>query len=103
MTGRSHAVHVHSATDGSMGERVAQYVRMSKDDQDYSPFNQEEAIAAYAFAHNLEIVRTYVDEGRSGLHLDRRCGLKELLNDVQSRLADFSAVLVYDVSRWGRF
>src|SRR5262249_25574 len=29
--------------------------------------------------------------------------LKELIEVVQSGTADFSAILVYDVSRWGRF
>jgi DNA invertase Pin-like site-specific DNA recombinase len=85
------------------GERAAQYVRMSTDEQDYSTLNQAEAIGAYAVAHNFTVIREYVDEGRSGLSLDNRPGLKELLNDVQSGRADFSAILVYDVSRWGRF
>src|SRR6185295_17135826 len=29
--------------------------------------------------------------------------LKQLLDDVQSGKADFQAILVYDISRWGRF
>jgi len=33
----------------------------------------------------------------------RTTGLRELLKDVESGKAAFSAVLVYDVSRWGRF
>jgi DNA invertase Pin-like site-specific DNA recombinase len=32
-----------------------------------------------------------------------RCGLKELLTDVLTGHARFHAILVYDVSRWGRF
>jgi len=89
--------------NGSIGEFAAQYVRMSKDEQDYSTFNQEEAIAAYAFAHNFKVIHTYRDEGRSGLLFDSRPGLKQLLDDVQSGHANFTAILVYDVSRWGRF
>lgn len=84
-------------------EPAAQYLRMSKDEQDYSIFNQEEAISAYAVAHNFAIVRTYSDDGRSGLLFDSRPGLRRLISDVQSGQANFSAVLVYDVSRWGRF
>jgi DNA invertase Pin-like site-specific DNA recombinase len=83
--------------------RAAQYVRMSTDEQDYSTLNQEEAIAAYAAAHGLEIVRTYSDEARSGLDLNSRPALKSLLKDVQTEQADFGVILVYDVSRWGRF
>ena len=51
----------------------------------------------------IEIVRTYADEGKSGLRLDGRDALKQLIEDVQSGNADFTTILVYDVSRWGRF
>ncbi|WP_338828013.1 recombinase family protein [Bradyrhizobium sp. 27S5] len=83
--------------------RAAQYVRMSTDEQDYSTLNQEDAIAAYAAAHGIQIVRKYSDEARSGLDLNRRPALKSLLKDVQTKQADFEVILVYDVSRWGRF
>ncbi|WP_439358818.1 recombinase family protein [Bradyrhizobium sp. DASA03007] len=83
--------------------RAAQYVRMSTDHQKYSTENQKDAIAAYAARHNLTIVRTYADEGRSGLRIEGRDALKQLIDDVRNRRTDFSVVLVYDVSRWGRF
>jgi len=47
--------------------RAAQYVRMSTDHQRYSTQNQAAAIAVYAAQHEPVIVRTYADEGRSGL------------------------------------
>ena len=81
---------------------AAQYIRMSTDKQDLSPSVQKEAIAAYAAARGMEIVASYEDEGRSGIHLKNRPALLRLLHDVtESRR--FSTVLVYDVSRWGRF
>jgi DNA invertase Pin-like site-specific DNA recombinase len=83
--------------------RAAQYVRMSTDRQEYSTQNQAAAIAAYAAERNLQIVREYADEGRSGLRIEGRGGLQRLIQDVQSGQADFNIVLVYDVSRWGRF
>lgn len=83
--------------------RAAQYIRMSTELQRYSIQNQAVAIAAYAQQRNLTIVRTYVDEGRSGLRIKGRPGLIELIEDVQSGNADFGHILVYDVSRWGRF
>src|SRR5216683_8379783 len=83
--------------------RAAQYVRMSTDYQRYSIENQSAVIAAYAQAHDLSIVRTYPDEGESGLALKNRPGLIRLLDDVRSDHADFDHVLVFDVSRWGRF
>lgn len=83
--------------------RAAQYVRMSTDYQRYSIQNQAAAIAAFAQQKNLTIVRTYVDEGRSGLRIKGRAGLLKLIGDVSSGEADFDHILVYDVSRWGRF
>lgn len=83
--------------------KAAQYVRMSTDKQVYSTANQKTAIASYALLNGFELVRTYADEGRSGLHLKGRHALQEMLRDVLSGDAGFQAVLVYDVSRWGRF
>jgi len=64
---------------------------------------QQTAIRRYASEKGFEIVRTYIDAGRSGLTLKNRIGLSQLLEDVISNNADYQAVLVYDVSRWGRF
>src|SRR5512134_2457017 len=83
--------------------RAAQYVRMSTDHQQYSTENQAETIREYAARHGLVIVRSYADEGKSGLRLEGRDQLQRLIADVESGGADFQAVLVYDVSRWGRF
>jgi len=85
------------------GRHAAQYVRMSTDMQIYSAENQAAAIASYAANHGLEIISTYIDEDRSGLIIDNRDGLQRLLSDVDSGKANFQFVLVYDVSRWGRF
>lgn len=83
--------------------RAAQYLRMSREHQKYSPINQAEAIARYAADTGLEVVQTYSDDGRSGLSLKGRQGLQQLLTDAVSGKADFRHVLVLDVSRWGRF
>jgi DNA invertase Pin-like site-specific DNA recombinase len=83
--------------------RAAQYVRMSTDRQRYSIQNQATVIAAYAHAHDLTIVRTYSDEGESGLRITNRAGLTQLIQDVSTGQANFGCILVYDVSRWGRF
>src|SRR5271154_1001416 len=83
--------------------RAAQYVRMSTDHQRYSTENQAEAIQQYADAHGMQIVRTYADEGKSGLSIGGRGGLQQLISDVEEHNTDFQVLLVYDVSRWGRF
>jgi DNA invertase Pin-like site-specific DNA recombinase len=87
----------------SRARHAAQYVRMSRELQRYSIANQMAAIAAYAETNALTIVHTYRDDGRSGLRIKGRPGLIELIEDVQSGRADFDHILVYDVSRWGRF
>jgi DNA invertase Pin-like site-specific DNA recombinase len=82
---------------------AAQYLRMSTDHQQYSLDNQADAIARYAAEHGFAIVKTYSDAAKSGLRLKNRAGLKQLLKDVAEGQLAFRAILVYDVSRWGRF
>lgn len=82
---------------------AAQYLRMSTDHQQYSLDNQADAIARYAEAHGFVIVKKFCDEAKSGLSVKHRNGLKHLLKETVDGHADFKAILVYDVSRWGRF
>ncbi|MCS3476096.1 putative site-specific integrase-resolvase [Bradyrhizobium elkanii] len=58
--------------------RAAQYVRMSTDFQRYSIQNQAATIAAYALQKLCTIVRTYINEGRSGLRIKGRAGKRSL-------------------------
>ena len=83
--------------------RAAEYVRMSTEHQQYSTENQADKIREYATRRGIEIVRTYADAGKSGLRIDGRVSLQQLIKDVESGAADFTIILVYDVSRWGRF
>jgi len=83
--------------------RAAIYVRMSTESQNYSTDHQRAKIHEYAAAKCIDIVHEYVDEGKSGLDIRRRPGLLELIRDVQSPGVDFQLIIVYDVSRWGRF
>jgi len=76
---------------------------MSTDLQKYSTENQLHTIRRYAEQRGFTIVRVFEDSGRSGLRMDGRDGLQSLMLEVQSGAAGFQAILVYDVSRWGRF
>lgn len=76
---------------------------MSTEHQQYSTENQQNIIRQYAESRGMQIVRTYTDAGKSGLTIDGRDALQQLICDVERGQADFSAILVYDVSRWGRF
>jgi DNA invertase Pin-like site-specific DNA recombinase len=76
---------------------------MSTEHQQYSLDNQASAIQKYAESHGFAVLRTYCDAARSGLVLKHREGLRQLLKDVVGSTAAYRAILVYDVSRWGRF
>ncbi len=89
--------------EGSQVILAAAYVRMSTDHQKYSTENQMAAIREYAARHNMEITSIYEDDGRSGLNISGRKGLKQLIQDVESKTKEFSSILVLDVTRWGRF
>ncbi len=82
---------------------VVEYRRASTDHQRYSTENQSIINRSYAIAHGMEIIRTYSDEGKSGLSFDHRPALRQMIGDVQAGAGEFKAILVYDVSRWGRF
>ncbi len=82
---------------------AAQYVRMSTEDQQYSIANQEAAIQTYAKNYGYVVVSTYADAGKSGVAIKHRQELQRLLHDVTSGQAQYKMILVYDVSRWGRF
>ena len=83
--------------------RAAAYVRMSTEHQQYSTSNQMDTIREYAARRNMEIVTIYSDEGKSGLNIQGRGALARMIADVQSKRADYQCILVYDISRWGRF
>jgi len=76
---------------------------MSTEHQQYSTDNQRDKILVYAKQRGMEVIQTFADEGKSGLRIDGRDALKALLRAVESGQAPFKVILVYDVSRWGRF
>ena len=82
--------------------KAAAYVRMSTEHQQYSTSNQMDVIQEYAQRRGHEIVKVYSDEGKSGLNIQGRDSLAQMIRDVQAGETEF-CILVYDVSRWGRF
>lgn len=84
--------------NGQSNFRAAEYVRMSTEHQQYSTHNQVARIREYAQQRGIEVVKTYADEGKSGLRIAGRLALQQLIEDVESGAADFSMVLVYDVT-----
>jgi DNA invertase Pin-like site-specific DNA recombinase len=76
---------------------------MSTEHQQYSTSNQMDVIREYAKRRDLRIVREYSDEGKSGPNIQGRDSLAQMIADVQAGEAEYTSILVYDVSRWGRF
>ena len=76
---------------------------MSTENQQYSTDNEADKINEYAEKRGIEIIKTYADDGKSGLSIGGRAALQQLISDVETGAADFNVILVYDVSRWGRF
>jgi len=92
----------HSA---SIKPRAVAYLRKStRDQQENSIFNQRQAIDAFAEKHGIQIVKYLIDDGISGLTMEKRTAFKQLINDyVIGSKVDFQIILVLDVTRWGRF
>jgi DNA invertase Pin-like site-specific DNA recombinase len=87
--------------------KAAAYLRSAvsyaSDDIRY-PATREQAAAIHGYAekHRLDIVKTYIDDGKSGLGLEGRDGLKNMMDDIQSGTAEYKAILMRDITRWGR-
>ncbi|WP_354670363.1 recombinase family protein [Paracoccus sp. TOH] len=76
---------------------------MSTEHQQYSTENQAQAIREYAEQRGIRIIKTYSDDAKSGLIIGGRMALQQMIADVESGEAEFSVILVYDVTYWGRF
>ncbi|MYN47649.1 recombinase family protein [Pseudoduganella sp. FT93W] len=91
-----------SIQPAALDRRAVAYVRMSTKRQEYFTRNQLDTIEKYAEERSLTLVKVYEDEGKSGLTKRGRPGLCRLIEDVKQN-HDFAFILVYDVTRWGRF
>lgn len=100
---RPPATRLYAPDETVTRQPVVAYVRMSTDHQKYSTENQLDVLQKYAAERGYEILRVYEDAGRSGLRLDGREALQSLISEITAGIAKFTAILVYDVSRWGRF
>jgi hypothetical protein len=89
----------HDPQFGASGQREHRSSHLFR----VSTGNQSDAIAHHAPQRGIEIVRTCSDEGKSGLRIQGRDGLKHCIDDIRSGRSDYEAVPVHDISRWGRF
>ena len=86
----------------SSRQRAAGYVRSATTPNPESIRLQVEAIGRYADEHGMHVVRIYRDEGKSGLRIGDRQGLRQLFQDAATG-TQFDAVLLLEPNRWGRF
>lgn len=68
----------------------------------YSLEAQEERLRRHCEYHDMEVVRTYTDKGKSGSTIVGREQFQQMLNDIESQKDGVSYVLVYKLSRFGR-
>lgn len=83
---------------------VAYYRHSAEDKQENSvPIQRDHAIK-FAGQYEIDIIHEEADEGKSGL-IANRPGFDRLFNEwvLNETAPKFDYVLVYDVSRWGRF
>jgi len=74
--------------------KAATYIRMSTEHQQYSTENQMDSIREHAERRQMEIVRIYSDEGKSGLGIQWRGALQQLIADVQAGNCGYDVTLV---------
>lgn len=83
---------------------VAYYRHSAEDKQENSVAIQRGHVERFALEHDIVIIHEEIDEGISGL-LANRPGFERLFENWIKNVnaPHFNYVLVYDVSRWGRF
>lgn len=83
---------------------IAYYRHSAEDKQELSIPIQRERTQKLCAEYGVDIIHELIDEGKTGL-LAKRPGFQSLINDwIKNQNAlRFDYVLVYDVSRWGRY
>jgi DNA invertase Pin-like site-specific DNA recombinase len=82
---------------------VVAYVRMSTEPPHYSTEHQLDRIREFAAGRGMEIIRVFADDTKINPGVRSRESLRQLIAEVVTGQAGFNGILVYDVSRWGRF
>jgi len=93
-----------SISGSRIKKAVAYYRHSAEDKQENSVSIQREHTQRFAIQHKLTIIHEEADEGKTGL-LANRPGFERLFRDwiLNANAPPFEYILVYDVSRWGRF
>lgn len=86
------------------GKKCVCYIRVSSElqVQGYSIQGQKQYLKEWAEREGMEVVCTYVDEGKSGKSIEGRNGFQRMLQDITIGDTKVDYVLVYKLSRFGR-
>ena len=86
-----------------MLKRVAGYIRVSTQmqvEEGFSIEGQKQQLLEYCEAHNMQVIRFYIDEGISGKSIEGRHALNRLLEDAPKGY--FQEVIAWKISRIAR-
>ncbi len=78
------------------------YLRRSTDRQEQSVDDQRRAVTDYAEREGYDVIGEYVDDAISGALTEKRLDFLRMIEDAQAPGRPWDAILVYDVSRFGR-
>ena len=87
----------------NLKQHAAGYLRCSTDRQDYSISDQKETILEKSRQDGFEISEWFVDEGQSGVSIEKRKAFQNMMRKIESHARDWTKIYVYDFSRWGRW
>ncbi|MBI4022009.1 MAG: recombinase family protein [Candidatus Andersenbacteria bacterium] len=97
-------INIFDNDAGVQKRAIAYYRHSAEDKQENSVPIQRKHAQRFAREHSITIIHEEADEGKTGLLADRP-GFQRLFHDWirNDQAPSFDYVLVYDVSRWGRF
>ena len=73
-------------------KKATSYYRCSTDKQDVSIVQQKELIGKYCQEHNITLVKTFQDEGISGVTSEQRPGFMSMIDYIKQDFEDFDYV-----------
>jgi len=82
---------------------AVRYMRMSTEKQEYSIEHQRDHMDKFAGKYGFGINHDYIEPGISGVTSEDRPQFLQMIDDLCSGRVYCKAVLIYDMSRFGRF
>ena len=79
------------------------YLRRSTDRQEQSIEDQKKEVLRFAKEHDVELLRFFIDDAKSGTSTDSREGFKEMIRLAQGKSCPVNTILVWNIARFGRY